>query len=290
MEAAILAPTLALIAALIFAWNAFVQRKALDDSDAGTGAFLSVMVTAALCWMLSPFIVHAEYWNSPFLWVFAAIGLIFPAAGQMLQIQSVGAVGPSLTASMSALTPIFSVFAGVIWLDASVSVWAALGVGMMVAALALASWSPKGVKRGWPMWVLLFPLGAALARGLAQPGLKYGLAHLPSPFFALLIGSTVSTGVLGLMWLYRRSQGRVRLGRQGAKGFVVVGVLNCAGILSLNASIGLGALAVVSPIAATTPLWTLALSVLIFKREDLRWQHLVVAVMVVSGAAMVLTR
>jgi len=285
----LLAPLLALAASLIFAWNTFIQRRALDDTDTATGAFLSVMSTAGLCWILSPFFVQADYWRSPMLWQFAIIGLAFPAAGQWLQLRSVGVVGPSLTASLGALTPLCSVTIGVMWLDEAVELHTALGVFLMVGAVALASWSPKGVKRGWPLWAISFPLGAALARGLAQPGLKDGLSQLPSPFFALLIGSTVSTLVLGFMWLRHRARGRMQLGR-GAKRFVIVGVLNGIGILSLNAALGLGALAVVSPIISTTPLWTLALSVLVFRREILGWRHLAVALMVVAGAIMILLR
>lgn len=284
-----LAPLLALAASLIFAWNTFIQRRALEDTDAATGAFLSVAATALLCWILSPFFVQAEYWRSPMLWQFAVIGLAFPAAGQWLQIRSVGAVGPSLTSSLGALTPLVSVTIGVMWLDDAVERWTALGILLMVGAVAMASWSPRGMKRGWPLWALSLPLGAALARGLAQPGLKDGLSQLPSPFFALMIGSTVSTLVLALMLLRHRARGRMRVGR-GAGRFLIVGVLNGMGILSLNAALGLGALAVVSPIIATTPLWTLALSVIVFRREVLGWRHLVVAAMVVAGAVMILMR
>lgn len=289
MTPALLAPILALIASLLFAWNTFIQRRALEDTDAGTGAFVSVLATAVLCWVLSPFFLRAEFWQSPYLWHFAAIGVVFPAAGQWLQIQSVGAVGPSLTSSLGALTPLCSVTIGVLWLDETINTAIALGVLLMVAAVAMASWSPKGVKRGWPLWALSFPLGAALARGLAQPGLKNALSELPSPFFALMIGSTVSAAVLGALLLNARARGRVRIGG-GAKRFVVVGMMNGVGILSLNAALSLGALAVVSPIIASSPLWTLALGVFVFRREILGWRHLVVAGMVVAGAILILSR
>ncbi len=287
--APILAPILALSAAIIFAWNTHVQRRALDDTDPDTGAFLSVAATAALCWVLSPFIVQWEWWSSPYVWLFAAIGLIFPAAGQWLQMRSVATVGPALTSSLAGLTPLFAVTIGVFWLGDTVSGQAVFGIMLMVFGLVLAAWSPKGIKRGWVLWAILLPIGAALARGLAQPGLKFGFEHLPSPFFALLVGASVSTVVLGLTLLPRRARRNRRIGKSSSR-FLLVGIVNGVGIFCLNAALSLGSLAVVSPLTATTPLWTLALGWLIYKREVVGWRHLVVALLMVLGAALVLTR
>jgi len=287
--APILAPILALSAAIIFAWNTHTQRRALDDTDPATGAFLSVSATAVLCWVLSPFIVQWDWWSSPYVWLFAAIGLIFPAAGQWLQMRSVATVGPTLTSSLAGLTPLFAVTIGVIWLGDTVTAQAAFGIFLMIVGLVLAAWSPKGIKRGWALWAIFLPIGAALARGLAQPGLKFGFEHLPSPFFALLIGASVSTVVLGLTLLPRRARLNRRIGK-GSSRFVLVGIVNGVGIFCLNAALNLGSLTVVSPLTSTTPLWTLALGVLFYKREVVGLRHLGVALLMVLGAVLVLTR
>jgi drug/metabolite transporter (DMT)-like permease len=286
----LLIPTaLALAAAMLFSLNAHFQRQALANTDATTGALLSVGSTAALCWILSPLMVNPEWFTHPSALIFAGVGIFFPAMGQYLQIAGVGMVGPSLTASLSAFTPVFAIVLGIVWLGETPALQGWIGLALTLAGLVLATWSPKGLKRGWPLWALLLPLGAAAARGLAQPSLKYGMQDLPSPFFALLLGSTVATLVLGLLALHRRARGRMRVG-PGWKRFVLVGGINGVGILSLNAALGLGALMLVSPLLATTPIWTLLLGVTLFRSETLGWRHLWVALLVVVGCVLIMTQ
>lgn len=285
----LLPAALALTAALLFSLNAHFQRQALANTDATTGAFLSVGSTALLCWVLSPLIIDPAWFWHPSTLVFAGVGIFFPAMGQYLQIAGVGLVGPSLTASLSAFTPVFAIVLGIVWLGEAPALQGWIGLAMTIAGLVLATWSPQGIKRGWPLWALLAPLGAAAVRGVAQPSLKYGMQDLPSPFFALLLSSTVATLVLGLFALNSRARGRMRVG-PGWRRFVLVGGVNGVGILSLNAALGLGALMLVSPLVATTPIWTLLLGVTLFRSEVLGWRHLWVALLVVVGCVLILTQ
>lgn len=281
--------SLALVAAILFAANAHLQRRALSDTDPTTGAFLSVAATAGLCWLLAPLFVEPAWFGSRAVWVFAAVGIFFPAMGQWMQISSVGAVGPALTASLSSLTPVFAVLIGLVWLDESLVWHTTLGLALTVAGLLLATWSPRGTLRGWPIWALTFPVGAALARGIAQPGVKLGLGLLPSPGFAMLIGASVSTLLLGLLVLARKARRRGRIG-PGWPRFLGVGLVNATGILALNSALGQGALTLVSPLVATTPLWALVIGVTVMRSETLGWRHLGVAALVVAGAVLIVTR
>lgn len=279
---------LALSAAALFGFNLHLQRQALEHTDATTGALLSVGTTAVLCWVIAPFLVDPAWFFRREALIFAAIGLLFPALGQYLQIRAVGLVGPSLSASLGSVTPVVAVAIGVVWLHEPINVQASLGIALMVVALVAATWSPRGIKRGWPLWALLVPIGAALTRGLAQPAIRDTLQTLPSPFFSLLIGASVSTLVLALLVAQNRARGRMRFG-PGAGRFVVVGLLNGSGIFCLNLALGLGALALVSPLISTSPLWTLLFAVTLFRRETLKLQHVLIAVLVVVGGALILT-
>jgi DME family drug/metabolite transporter len=242
-----------------------------------------------LFWIAAPFLVDPAWWGTPAFWTFALIGVFFPALGQRLQIASIGKVGPVLTAVLSAFTPVFAVVIGVALLGEVVSLPVWVGIALMLAALILSAWSPRGIPRGWPLWALALPLGAALVRGIAQPWLKAIFADLPSPYFALLVGSTVSTVVLGLMVLDHRRRGRVRTGA-GVRWFALTGAVNGAGILFLNLGIAAGSLSLVSPLAATAPLFSLAFGAFVFRREVLGRRHLVVAILVVVGGALILVR
>ncbi|MAM60773.1 DMT family transporter [Maritimibacter sp. UBA3975] len=280
---------LSLIAAAMWGISAHIQRLGLDGTDALTGAFVSVGTGALLMWSAAPFFVQSAWWTHPATLIFLAVGVIFPALGQRFQIASVDLVGASLTASLSSAAPVVAVTIGVLLLGETLGLQGALGIAIMVTGFVLATHSPRGIKRGFPVWALFVPVGAAVVRGIAQPGLKLGLSDLPSPAFALLIGTTMSTVTLGLLLLPRAVRGRVSLGG-GWIWFVLNGAMFSLGILCLNMALSRGTVTLVSPLAATTPLWTLAFGALLFKREQLGLKHLAIALMVVIGAALIVTR
>lgn len=285
----ILPASLALLAAALWGLCNHIQRHALDDTDPMTGAFLSVGVVALACWIAAPFFVEPAWWTSRGTLLFALVGIFFPALGQRFQIAGVALVGPALTASLSAFTPVVAIAIGVAVLGETPGAQALLGIVLTIAGLVLATWSPKGIKRGWPLWAILVPLGAALVRGMSQPGLKIGMQDVPSPLFALLVTTTVSTLVLGAMLARHHLQGRTRFGA-GVGWFTLNGLVNGAGILSLNFALPLGTLTLVSPLAGTVPLWALLLGLFVFKRETLRWKHLLIALLIVVGGALIVTR
>lgn len=285
----ILPASLALLAAVLWGLCNHIQRKALDDTDALTGAFISVAIVALACWAAAPFFVERAWWTSQGTLIFAAMGVFFPALGQRFQIAGVQLVGPALTASIAALTPVIAVSIAVVVLGEAPGLQAMIGLTLTICGLVLATWSPRGIKRGWPLWAIFVPLGASFVRGISQPGLKLGMQDVPSPLFALLVTTTVSTFVLGAMLAQHHRQGRTRFGR-GVGWFGLNGLVNGAGILSLNGALSLGALTLVSPLAGTVPLWALALGLFVFKREALVPKHFAIALLIVVGGALIVTR
>lgn len=285
----LLPASLALTAAALWGLCNHIQRKALDDTDALTGAFLSVGIVALVGWVFAPFYVDWGWWSRPGTLVFMAMGVFFPALGQRFQIASVQAVGPALTASIASFTPVIAVSIGMVFLGEVPDQWIFVGLAMMVAGLILSTYSPRGMKRGWPVWALVLPLGAACVRGISQPGVKHGLQDVPSPLFALLVTASMSTLVLGAMLWRHHAAGRTRAGT-GVRWFLVNGLVNGAGILALNMALSRGTLALVSPLAATVPLWALVLGAFVFRRETLTWKHLWVALLIVLGGALILSR
>ncbi|MAM62237.1 DMT family transporter [Maritimibacter sp. UBA3975] len=280
-----LAIVAALAAAVVWALNMHIQRKALDTTDPLLGAFLSVSAVAGVCWLASPWLLDWSWWMTPAAALFAVTGLLFPGLGQTLQVYSVARVGATLTASLGALTPAFAVLIGISILGERMTLPAALGLALTIFGLICATWTRRGKPRAFPLWAIALPLAAALARGIAQPGLKVGLEDVPSPYFALLAASSAATLLLGSIVCLSRP---AALGtwHGGNAWFLLTGVINGVGILALNFALKHGPLVIVSPLAATVPLWSLLFGLTIFRREALGLQHVVVAFLIVSGCIM----
>ncbi len=285
-----LAVSMALCAAALFGLNVHIQRKAGGQGNALEGAFLSVASMSLMFWLAAPFVVHSDWWLTRGALIFALSGLFFPAMGQTLQITSVKRVGPALTSSIGAFTPMFSVIPAVLFLGETFTTGIVAGIALMMAGMALAAQNRRGSPRQWPVWFLLIPLGAAFFRGVAQPITKLGFADMPSPYFAALLASTVSSVVLlMLVALTRKKAAPTAAGRGRARLiFALSGVINGFGILSLNTAIQSGSLLIAAPLASTAPLWALAFGAFIFRNEDLRRKHLIIAILVIVGAILII--
>lgn len=287
MSTEILAPALALFSGVFFGLVVHIQRRGLGSADPLVGAFLSVGAMALMLWLMAPFLLRPEWFLTHAALILAMGGLIFPAAGQALQIYSIGHVGPSLTSAIGAFTPLFAVVPAILVLGEPFGPVLAVGIALMIAGLVLSALGPRRIARGWPLWVLLLPLGAALARGLAQPITKLGLTEVPSPYFATLVFATVSSLVLAGLLLVTGRAHRVR-NTSGFGSFALSGLVNGTGILVLNAAIGMSSVTLTAPLASMSPFWALALGYLVFKTEQLGLRHLIVALLVVAGSVLII--
>jgi drug/metabolite transporter (DMT)-like permease len=287
----LLAAFLALAAGALFGFNVHIHRKGLDGADGLTGAFLSVASMAVMFWVVAPFVIDWSWFATTGALIFAISGIFFPAMGQTFQIFSVQRVGPALTSALGAFVPIFAAVPAILFLGESFGLKGAIALSLMVGGLVLSAVPTRGFSRGWPLWALVFPLGAATVRGFSQPAMKLGMETAPSPFFAAMITSGVSAIVLALILLVRgRGIRRLSAGGNAVRWFMLSGVINGTGILSLNFALEMGAVTVVAPLASTTPLWTLLFGVLVFKRETLRPKNYLIATLVVAGAVILVTQ
>jgi drug/metabolite transporter (DMT)-like permease len=71
---------------------------------------------------------------------------------------------------------------------------------------------------------------------------------------------------------------------------VVNGVITGLGILTLNLAIDLGSVTLAAPLASTVPLWALFFGRYLFKGEEIGPRQVALAVLVVIGVALIVTR
>ena len=286
----IIAALFALLAGVLFGFNVHIQHRALDTTDSLTGAAISLGVSAAMLWISSPLWLDWRWFSSGSFGLFALCGLLFPAFAQLLQIRSIQRVGSSLSAAIGAFAPLFAVVPAVLFLNETVNLQAAVGIALLIIGLCISAIRTGRIQRTWPVWALLLPLGAAAVRGGTQPLVKVGLDEIPSASFATLVMTTVSTMVLAGCLLGTKRSVRSMKGQPGLMWFAVSGMVNCTGILALAFAIKVGGVTLTAPLASTAPLWALLFGALIFRREALGHRHVLVAVMVVIGAVLIITR
>jgi DME family drug/metabolite transporter len=217
--------------------------------------------------------------------MFAIVGIIRPAISTTLAISSIKMMGPTLTSSLTAATPIFGSIFAILILGERLTSPIAIGTAAVVAGAIVAAWNPKGLKRTWPLWAVALPLGASLIRATGHIVTKYGLLEVDSPSFAVLVGNTVSLGTAVLVF------NRERRPLSGAGGshlcFVAAGIANALSVQFLNNALAIGDVVAVVPIVSATPVFTLLMGFFYFGRETITWRTVGTMALIVPGVILV---
>lgn len=276
---------LALTSAFLFALSIQIQNLGLSHADPRSGAMVNIGATALCYWLLSPFFVEPVFWLTSAAGLFALVGLFRPALSANLAVQGVKMMGPSLTSGLAATAPIFAAVFAVLMLGEAMTLPVALGTGAVVAGIAVTAYRPGGMSTGWPLWAIALPLGAAFFRAVGHPITMIGFRELPEPFFAGLVSYSVSFVVsLVAFKVQRRTFANLSWGYGW---FAVAGLLNGVSVFSLNNALKVGQLVTVAPIVACSPVFTILMSLFIFKRDTITWRTVVTIALVVAGVVMV---
>ncbi len=283
VRADVLSAGLALLSAVIFGASSHVISLGLVHTSALRGSLLAVFGSAFVFWVMGPFGIEGHFFSSPALLVFLVVGLFRPALSANLSNLGLQKLGPSLNETLAAFAPIFSVLAGVFWLNEHLNLQGYVGVAGALAGVILLSWTGK-LQRQWPVSALLLPLGAALVRGWAHAAMRQGLRVLPNAAFAGLVGNTTS---LITLLLLNFIQGKVPLRNmlrgRGTWWLLLAGVMNGLGIFTLNSALSLGRVVVAAPISSTSPIFTMLFGVVLFKRERINKRSILAAMLIVPS-------
>lgn len=284
-----IAAAIALAVSVNFGVAAHVQHIATDHMDVATGTLVNIATTAVIFGALSPLYLEPATLVTPPVAYFAVAGLIVPAVSITFSTLAVKTIGPGLTAGLAATSPVFAMVIAVVFLGEVVTSSILLGTLIVMAGIMLiAGFRGRIAARSWPLWALSLPLVAALTRGISHPLLKLGLTDLPSPLTAGLVSSSVSLAVLALVRLF---SGRgLPAWNRGYLWFALCGVINGLGIVGLGIALSIGSVIVVSPLVATTPMFTLLLGYAIFRRETITWTAVAAIGLIVVGSVLIILR
>lgn len=278
---------LALLAAAGFAAGTLLAKQGLQYLDSVTGAVIQIGVSMLAFAVVAPWAVHAADWRSSAVWVFGAVGLLRPSISTMLAFEGNRRLGPTITATVSSLSPIFAVSGGVLFLAEGLTVPIVVATAGVVLGVSVLSSRGK-MPRSWPAWALLFPLGAALIRSSAHIGLKWGLLMLPNVVMSGLVAYSVSLAVaLAVRVVRGRPEAAPAAVRSGAGWFVASGLTNAAAIYSLNSALMLGQVVLVSPVVAAYPLFTLLGSWLFYRQETITGRMLLGIALIVPSVMLI---
>ena len=174
---------------------------------------------------------------------------------------------------------------GVLWLGEVVTWEIAVGTVGIFAGILLLTRRPGGSAGDWPLWALALPIGAAFLRSLGHVLSKVGLDQVAEPFIAGMVGFVVSALITHAIRLARREARKSSI-NTAPIGSSRRGVFR-DGDFHLNNAFMEGQVVTVIPIIAASPIFTLLMSWLIFRRERLTLKIVAAVFLVVPSVAFI---
>ena len=219
--------------------------------------------------------------------IFAALGLIRPALSANLSVAAIRYIGPTLTTTLAATSPLFGAAFGILILGEMLTWQIALGTLGIIAAILILTRRDKRIPVTWPIWALALPVGAAMIRSFGHGFTKIGMVYIPDPYFAALVGFTVSLALTGTLHMMKKERPPLMRAKHGVIWFLISGIMFGTAIFSLNTALLNGSIVTVVPIVAASPIFSMLLSIIIFRREHLTLR-IVIAVFVVMPSVVLI--
>jgi len=271
----------ALIAAAFFGGQVVLSTRSFAYVDTQIASMISMGTVVLIFWSMAPFMLQADYFRNPGMWIFIGNGLMHPLISLYLSYEAVKRMGPTIAATISAIAPLFATAGALLMLGENITLELLLGTIATVVGIMVLSWNRQGAF-DWSLSALVFPIGTALIRGAIHTIGKFGLKLLPIPYFAGLVSFTVSFIGAVITYCCRFGYLPLKLPRGGLMWSGLAGVSISIGAFSFYSALNSGNVVVVSPILSTSPLFTLLIS-LLFRQEVLNFRLLTGVIIVVAG-------
>jgi uncharacterized membrane protein len=284
----------ALVPAVLWGFTPVIEKRALSEGGTAFQAAFTVVLVDSSVYLVALALVQ----DDPFgdltlgtLAVFAAAGAVGTALGRLAIFAGNARVGASISSAVVSARPLFSTALAVGFIGEPLSVPTALGVVVLVIGLGVLSVAKGGDLAGWSARDLLVPLAAAALFAVGTVARRWGLATgETTPLEAVTINEVAALVTLSA---YVAVAGRGRVVGRPRRSYLVFagsGLITAVALLSMFTALAApaGRVAVVDPLIATAPLFTVVFSWLWLGDLERVTRGVVAgAVLVVLGAALV---
>lgn len=275
-----LGPVFALLAALSYATNTILVRRAvLKVPDANLGILISVPMAVPLFFLILVFTGQVgsilNFSLQAYIWLSLA-GILHFVVGRSLYYECVQLIGANIAGIFRRTNILVVVIIGITVLHEPLSWQLVIGVALIITGITLAGLSPQTfqhVDGGFsqiPAKAVALGIGCGLSWGISPIFVKLGLKASGSPIAGGFISFSAATVILCISLLNRRRRTAfTHITAQAAGLFFSAGLLSFAANLVRYVALSMAPASVVTPLVSTEPVFVLTLSFIFNRRLEI---------------------
>ncbi|MBM4298575.1 MAG: DMT family transporter [Deltaproteobacteria bacterium] len=173
-------------AALCFSIAHILIRRGLVESNALTGSFISLSMSALVLWLALPFFAPLSALWDPAVLIFVAAGIFAPGIGRTLSYVGIERIGVARSVPIANCSPIFASILAVIFLAETWVLQNVIGTLLVIGGVILLSMA-KPPQGEWRKFDVIYPLIGAVAFGASTNLRKAGLGFISMPLLAAAV-------------------------------------------------------------------------------------------------------
>ena len=199
--------------------------------------------------------------------VFIVLGLMQTVIS-LLTFIGLQKIGTSRSQPLRNSYPLWSALIAIAFLGERAGAAVLLGTLLVVAGVVMISWKPDVVPPSYRWWHVVFSLVAGFLAGVAFPLRRYGLTVTNEPVFFSFVVAIVS--VVGAIpyTVWTAGERKLVWHKRAVGAFFLSGFFEALGALLTLMALTTGRVVIVSPIVATTPLFSLVLSLVFLRGKE----------------------
>lgn len=281
------AELLAFFTALAYATANVSARSGLRYSTPNTATLVSLVMHATV--LPAAFFISGRVPHVPGLAIFFVVLTgVLQVVLRFCHYTAIAKVGVSRAVTLRNTYPLLAVLIGITVLGERTNAFNLFGVLLIVIGTGLTSWRMDEHVPAFRPRYLVFAIATAVLTAAAHPIRRFAMTLANEPLFFAAIVGVVSLTVFLVYLALPLERERVAWHRRSIVSFVLSGACETGAILLLFHAFALGPVVVVSPIAATSPIWTVILTGIVLRHvERINTSVVFGTLFVVSGAIFV---
>ena len=210
-------------------------------------------------------------------------GIVQPAM-RVFQYKGMEKIGTSRAITLRNSYPVLSVVIGMVFLGEQITLLGAIGTVLIVAGIVLSSWKLDEQFKDFRWLYVIYPLITASITSVVHPLRRFALLQSNEPlFFAALVGP-ISLLSFAAYYATPANQEKLVWDRRSLWPFLLSGLGETLAVLFMLNAFAHGPVVIVSPISATSPIWTALLGAIFLRQlEGLTWASMLGTISVVVG-------